>query len=198
YRRVNPENNLRNNFPELCLEWSEKNYPLLPENFSRGSEYSAFWKCKRGHEWSARIDSRACGGNGCPVCAGKINEKVSDMEYAKEWSLNNLQNPEMISSTSHVKYLWYCLKHNFEFKASPNSRKFNKGGCPYCSGVLPEFKDSVASIRRFIELWDFTKNTLKPENLKAGSILKVWILNKFGKTEQVVVRDFIKRIKNGY
>ncbi len=35
--------------------------------------------CDAGHEWQARINSRAMG-NGCPVCAGKVNQAKKRMK----------------------------------------------------------------------------------------------------------------------
>ena len=50
-------------------DWNyEKNSGLLPSEVSPNSGKTVWWKCKEGHEWQARIDSRSKG-NGCPQCA---------------------------------------------------------------------------------------------------------------------------------
>lgn len=58
-------------FPKLLDEWDyEKNVPLLPDYFSRGSNQKVWWKCKNGHSWQAQISNR-CNGTGCPKCKMK-------------------------------------------------------------------------------------------------------------------------------
>lgn len=55
-------------YPPLLDEWDyEKNKPLLPDYFSRGSNQKVWWKCKNGHSWQAQISNR-CNGSGCPKC----------------------------------------------------------------------------------------------------------------------------------
>ena len=50
------------------MEWDyEKNGDLRPEMVSVGSADKVWWKCSKGHEWQATIDSRNRG-NGCPIC----------------------------------------------------------------------------------------------------------------------------------
>lgn len=54
--------------PHLLDEWDyEKNVPLLPDYFSRGSNVKVWWICKEGHSWQAQISNR-CRGSGCPIC----------------------------------------------------------------------------------------------------------------------------------
>lgn len=61
-------NDLESVKPELAKEWDyEKNAPLDPDFFSRGSNVKAWWICKEGHTWQAQISNR-CHGSGCPVC----------------------------------------------------------------------------------------------------------------------------------
>ena len=55
--------------PDLVKEWSDKNFPLTPEDVTFGSHKKVWWKCHMGHEWRASITSRNRG-NGCPYCSG--------------------------------------------------------------------------------------------------------------------------------
>ena len=58
-------------YPKLLDEWDyEKNVPLLPDYFSRGSNQKVWWKCKNGHSWQAQISNR-CNGTKCPKCKRK-------------------------------------------------------------------------------------------------------------------------------
>lgn len=60
-------NDLASRFPEIAAEWSEKNYPLRPDEVTAFSNKKAWWKGKCGHEWYALISSRS-DGHGCPYC----------------------------------------------------------------------------------------------------------------------------------
>ena len=67
------------NFP-VASEWNfEKNDSLKPENFTFGSGKKVWWKCKKGHEWQARIADRIRG-KGCPIC--NLERSTSFPEYA--------------------------------------------------------------------------------------------------------------------
>ena len=43
-------NDLASRFPEIAAEWSEKNYPLRPDEVTAFSNKKAWWKGKCGHE----------------------------------------------------------------------------------------------------------------------------------------------------
>ena len=61
--------------PILSTEWDyRKNVELRPEQVAPNSNKKVWWKCDKGHEWQAIINSRNKG-NGCPYCSGrkKIN-----------------------------------------------------------------------------------------------------------------------------
>ena len=52
--------------PEVAEEWNyEKNGNLKPEHFTTNSGKKVWWRCVKGHEWQATIDSRNRG-KGCP------------------------------------------------------------------------------------------------------------------------------------
>ena len=61
-------NDLASNYPDLALEWSDKNAPRKPDEVYPKSRDNVWWKCRVcGNEWRAVIDSRVKG-SGCPVC----------------------------------------------------------------------------------------------------------------------------------
>ena len=127
---------------QLMAEWNwEKNNELnfAPNTLTLGSGKKVWWKCGKGHEWQARIDSRN-NGNGCPYCSGLFAVKgENDLQtvnptLAKEWNYekNNGLTPEDVLSNSNKKVWWKCRKEH-EWQATIDSR--NTGiGCPYCSG----------------------------------------------------------------
>ena len=44
--------------PELIVQWDFEKNTLLPTEVTTGSHKKVWWKCKLGHSWEARIDSR--------------------------------------------------------------------------------------------------------------------------------------------
>ena len=65
------ENDLQSVNPALAKEWNyEKNGDLSPNHILPNSDKKVWWKCKKGHEWQARIQSRN-NGCGCPYCSGR-------------------------------------------------------------------------------------------------------------------------------
>ena len=64
-------NDLQTINPNLAKEWNfEKNIGLTPQMVMPGSDKKVWWRCEKGHEWQAGINSRNRG-NGCPICSSK-------------------------------------------------------------------------------------------------------------------------------
>lgn len=53
--------------PELAHEWDYDRNTLKPEDVFANSNQYAWWICKKGHVWKAKISNRN-NGKGCPVC----------------------------------------------------------------------------------------------------------------------------------
>ena len=67
-----PENSLLETHPQISLEWDyEKNYPLIPENFSHGAHHKIRWLCSIGHSYESRIVDRVKTMVRCSYCSGK-------------------------------------------------------------------------------------------------------------------------------
>ncbi|MBR2727144.1 MAG: hypothetical protein IKD71_04540, partial [Solobacterium sp.] len=125
--------------PELASEWHPtKNGTLTPEMLTLGSGIEVWWRCKKGHEYKARI-SRRVRGDGCPYCSGhKVEKGFNDLatlnpELAKEWhpTKNGSLTPEMVAPNSNKKVWWQC-KNGHEWQAYISNR--NRGNkCPYCT-----------------------------------------------------------------
>lgn len=133
------ENDLETVNPTLAKEWNYmKNGDLKPNSFSSNSGQKVWWKCNRGHEWQATIDSRNKG-HGCPYCAGqKALKGENDLQtvnpnLSKEWNYekNNGLTPMNVLPSSNKKVWWKCKKSH-EWQATITNR--NKGiGCPVCN-----------------------------------------------------------------
>jgi len=77
---VKGENDLQTVNPTLAKEWNyEKNSGLTPTNIMPNSNKKVWWKCRKGHEWQAKIANRN-NGDGCPVCNSERH--TSFPEYA--------------------------------------------------------------------------------------------------------------------
>jgi len=125
---------------QLMAEWSWKKNDELqfsPKILTTGSNKKVWWKCSKGHEWQATINSRN-NGIGCPYCSGRFAIKgQNDLQtvnptLAKEWNFekNNGLKPTDVMPNSDKKVWWVCSKGH-EWQASIGSR--NRGnGCPVC------------------------------------------------------------------
>ena len=72
---IKGENDLQTVNPSLAKEWNDdKNNGLTPLDVLPNSDKKVWWKCSKGHEWQARIDSRN-NGNGCPICRKNKGKK---------------------------------------------------------------------------------------------------------------------------
>lgn len=68
------ENNLRVTHPGLVGQWHPtKNGKKTPEDYLSGSNKSVWWKCSRGHEWTAPIEKRALRGDKCSKCHSTVS-----------------------------------------------------------------------------------------------------------------------------
>ncbi len=91
-------NSLAKVHPELVSEWSERNFPLTPDNITYGSNKRVWWKGSCGHEWQASVKARSKG-EGCPICSGaRVVEGINDLATVKpklslEWSEKNTIKP---------------------------------------------------------------------------------------------------------
>ena len=71
-------NDLATVSPKLAAEWHpNKNGDLKPSDIRPHYGKKVWWRCERGHEWQATVDSRSSG-RGCPFC----NPQTSFAEQA--------------------------------------------------------------------------------------------------------------------
>lgn len=174
-------NDLQTQNPLLALEWNyEKNGILTPDKVAPSSNMKVWWKCTKGHEWEAAVNSRNNSGNGCPICANQViiagvnDLKTMNPELAAEWNYekNGSLTPQMFSIGSRKKVWWKCPKGH-EWQVAIASRL----GCPICSHkqVLKGYNDLATLNSKVAEEWNYDKNgTLTPEMVTVGSNKYVW------------------------
>lgn len=130
-------NDLKTLRPDISREWHPtKNNNRKPDDFLVGSHYKVWWKCKKGHEWEASIESRTRKRNasGCAVCSKKklykgendlvtyCNNHIEVKYLLQEWNYQkNTIKPDEIVATSDKKVWWIC-SNNHEWNATLNSR----------------------------------------------------------------------------
>lgn len=161
-------NDLKTKFPEIAKEWDYSKNDKLPEDYTYGSGYKAWWICEKcGLSYQSYINVHIRG-HKCTYCSGnKIYSGYNDLktmcpELTKEYSKNNNKPPEEMSPYSNHKVKWICPICQKEYVASPKHR--NQGnGCPYCfssSGeqevtkILDEYKIKYQQQKWFPDLRD--------------------------------------------
>ena len=167
----------------LAKEWNyKKNEKLNPEYILKTSGKKVWWKCNKGHEWEAIVNSRNRG-NGCPYCSNqKVLSGYNDLltinpNLAKEWNYkkNGKLEPNSILAGTNKK-VWWKYNKGHEWQAVVSSR--NKGaGCPYCSNqkVLVGINDLVTIRPDLTKEWNYDKNVnLTPNDFFPNSGKKVW------------------------
>ena len=124
----------------LLGEWDyDKNSPLTPKMFSKGSNKAVWWICDKGHSWKTQIYNRAVKNTGCPYCSNNLVwEGYNDLQtlhpqLASEWNTqrNGSITPNQIIAGSTKKVWWQCPQGH-EWEAQIRSR-VRGTGCPQCA-----------------------------------------------------------------
>ena len=148
-------NDLQTVNPELAAEWHPtKNGDLRPSDVMPSTARMVWWKCSKGHEWQATINSR--NKNGCPYCSGhRVIAGENDLatvkpRMVKEWhpTKNGNLRPDMVLPDSHTEVWWLC-RYGHEWKKQPHGR----GKCPYCSGKIKDEKTRQTLLT--FERWEY-------------------------------------------
>ena len=175
-------NDLATLLPDIAAEWSDRNYPLFPNQVTVFANRKAWWKCKDcGREWNTLISTRS-GGSKCPYCSGYIFLKgfndlqTTHPEIASEWSEKNLPlKPDEVNAKSRKNVWWRCSKCGNEWKSVINARV--KGTvCPVCAEreVLDGYNDLATTDSQLLREWDYEQNKLKPTEVSRTSAKRAW------------------------
>ena len=172
-----------NGLQQILEEWdTEKNAPLTPNDVSRGSKRALWWRCRKGHEYRTRVDTRVMSG-GCPYCAGrKLLPELNSFAavrpaLTKEWDAerNGELTPWDVSWGSRRKVWWKCSKgHSWRTAVVQRTAGY---GCPICTGktVAVGENDLAACFPEVAAQWDTEKNApFTPQSVTAYSNKKAW------------------------
>lgn len=172
----------------LIKEWNwERNTGFDPHNLKVLAKARLSWKCKKGHEWEARLDHRIRGSQ-CPYCTGKLlapenSLAVKHPEVAKEWNYQkNKKRPEEVSRATTKVYWWICERKKHEWEASVANRTRRGDQCPYCTGKKATEETSLQALRPDLaKEWNFERNIdLTPHDVTLMSNKRVWWICKRG------------------
>lgn len=162
-RLVTPERNLLVSFPNVAKEWHpSRNGSLCPEEVLPGTAKKIWWRCAKGHEWQAAINSRTTPpAKGCPECArarigpalrkravqarGSFADTFPDVLLEWHPTKNGDLVPTRVSSHSHAKAWWLC-RFGHEWETTINNRTSLRRGCPFCKA-----QTSRLEVRIYVE-----------------------------------------------
>ncbi|WP_416046467.1 zinc-ribbon domain-containing protein [Mycobacterium intracellulare] len=185
---------LADTHPHLALDWlDEKNVARSPKGLKANSLERAWWRCRRcGHEWNARIDTRALRGHGCKKCASaqlsvtkkrpKPGQSMADVkpELVTLWhpTRNPGIQPTDLTPSSHTRVWWLCPDCGHEWQASPG-----QPGCRPCGMKRSGTKHTRPGPGRSLlerypavaKQWDHDHNgPLTPADVAACSNQQFW------------------------
>ncbi len=155
-------NDLASNYPDLAMEWSDKNAPKQPDEVFPKSRENVWWKCRVcGYEWRSVINTRVKG-SGCPVCDEKVIGKgindlaTTDPEILKEWDYerNYSISPEQVSRNS-LRVVWWKCKRGHRWRAKISDRVLDNEPCHLCKKAFDRlFPDLL--LRYYLRQTDYT------------------------------------------
>ena len=175
---------LASEYPLLRTEWHPtKNTDVSPDSIAPGSHRKVWWRCSKGHEWLAQVNSRARG-TGCPYCSnrkiivGENDLATTHPEIAAQWhpAKNGTRTPQNVVSGTSAKAWWKCNKGH-EWLAAISSRTGADRGCPVCDGkvVIPGENDLASAFPSIASQWHPSKNgSLEPDKVSAYSNRRAW------------------------
>lgn len=129
-QKVNEENSLKTNYPEVAKQWDYEKNNFGPEDVTSGSEKRVWWKCEKGHIWKALVLNRTHG-SGCPYC----------------WKIQLLDGT---ICDSYIEAYYYILLKDANIKFEYNKK--------YEGEKRKKFDFYINEIDTYIEVTGFTKD----------------------------------------
>lgn len=166
---------------QLQKEWLYDRNTVSTDELTPYTRTKVWWRCEKGHEWQATLDSRVNLGRSCPYCANQIvipgeNDIVSVASHmVKLWhpTRNGNLQPSAVMPGSNKMIWWQCEKGH-EWQARAYAIK-SGSGCPYCAGkrAIPGETDLATVYPNIMEMWSL-RNELSPTEVTAASHKKAW------------------------
>ena len=119
-------------------EWHPTRNTKQPGDVTAGSRYQAWWRCRAcGHQWQARVQSRAQLGSGCPHCVTTtrrhppLRDAHPDL-YAELLDVDGGDSGSVTGGSTR-RGTWRCSTCGHEWRTSIALR-VRGTGCPRCAG----------------------------------------------------------------
>lgn len=206
---IQGKNDIASKFPEILKEWDyKKNDPFQPQNFSYGTKRKFWWICSEcGFSWQSTPLHRAISKSGCPKCttgsfaiAGETDLATTHPNLAKEWDYtkNGDLTPQKVKAGSNHYVWWKCPTCHCSYKAQICTRTRGRN-CPNCNdtGLVVGYNDFQTLHPDLAQEWHPTKNTKKPNQIKAKSQYKAfWLCPTCGLVWKTSVRDRVNYNRN--
>lgn len=178
--------------PELVGEWHpDRNGDKTPRDFTYGSPELVWWKCSKGHAWSAtirqRVGSGTRKGSGCAECKG-LRTKVVDEHGRVQvsggkhlqaawpqvidwWHPDNPCDPDQVYEIEDkTLYLFTCPEwHTFAATARTMTTRTHR--CHVCTGreVAPGINTIDVTHPEYATEWNTDKNGMPPSRVTWAS-----------------------------
>ncbi|CAN5190727.1 hypothetical protein BH11CYA1_BH11CYA1_47910 [soil metagenome] len=166
-------NSLAKLHPELVPEWVKSLNDCDPTQISFGSNYMAWWRCKKRHTWQAIVCNRTVSGSGCPRCNKGAPIDLSDYpDVLAEFDQKKNKGIDPHALPTHVKVRWTCAVDSTHADwISGYYRTTKQSRCPSCTNKVGSKGNNLkVSHPEFAKQWDKEKNgTLKPTMVTAKS-----------------------------
>jgi rubrerythrin len=122
----------------VVAEWHATRNVRQPADVTTGSRYRAWWQCSAcGHQWQARVQSRARLGSGCPNCVttARHHPSLRDARPDLYAELLGIDGGDVGTVTlGSVRHgTWRCSTCGHEWTTSIALRARGTG-CPSCAG----------------------------------------------------------------
>lgn len=189
-RKATSSNNLAVIHPKLKEEWDDDlNGDLKPENVLPGTDKNVFWKCDKGHSWTALIYQRTGKAkSGCPYCSHAKATKETCLSTLKPYVIpfwdekKNDCLPTDVLANSNKKYWWKCKEgHSWPKSLNGITETSIKKFCPYCNNrKVDDENNMLIQYPNIASEWDEEKNgDLDPKKLLPNNTKDAyWICSK--------------------
>lgn len=155
-------------YPTTAQDWHPtRNGDKFPFDFSYGSKFGVWWRCKRGHYWKNTIGHRSSGGQVCPFCKNikacydnNLSALYPKAAVSFHPTRNNAATPLDFLAGSSNKYWWKCEKGHRWF-TTPSKRTSGQD-CPFCKNRKVGFDNCLAFMNPSLALeWHSSDNQSK-------------------------------------
>ncbi|UWM78896.1 zinc-ribbon domain-containing protein (plasmid) [Rhizobium sp. WSM4643] len=150
--RLTYERSLAAKKPSVAAQWDETKNVKPASDVAASSDGTAWFLCKEGHSYEARIASTKEEADNCTVCRAEKRKSKSlasqfpillcDWERGKNEAIG--LDPEITSAVSQSEAHWKCYKCDHEWQAEVQSRTRAKTRCPNLSCRHSHWTDKPA------------------------------------------------------